>query len=72
MIVKNYYLLRKQLARKTGKPVSCFWRLVPTPGWMLSILDAIFDPQNVEEEEKFNIKRETEESSIESEKPAHY
>ena len=72
MIVKNYYLLRKQLARKTGKPVSCFWRLVPTPGWMLSILDAIFDPQNVEEEEKFNIKRDTEESSIESEKPAHY
>ena len=72
MILKNYYLLRKQLARKTGKPVSCFWRLVPTPGWMLSILDAIFDPQNVEEEEKFNIKRETEESSIESEKPAHY
>ena len=72
MIIKNYYLLRKQLARKTGKPVSCFWRLVPTPGWILSILDCIFDPQNVEEEEKFNIKRETEESSIESEKPAHY
>ena len=72
MIIKNYYLLRKQLARKTGKPVSCFWRLVPTPGWILSILDAVFDPQNVEEEEKFNIKRETEESSIESEKPAQY
>ena len=72
MIIKNYYLLRKQLARKTGKPVSCFWRLVPTPGWILSILDAVFDPQNVEEEEKFNIKRETEESSIESEKAEQY
>ena len=50
-IIKQYYKLRKRQSRESGKPVSCFWRLIPTPGWILSILDAIFDPENVEEEE---------------------
>ena len=71
-IIKHYYLLRKSNSRKTGKSISCFWGLISTPGWILEILDAIFDPQNMDEEEHFNIKRETEESSQESEKPGQY
>lgn len=64
--------MRKDNSRKTGRSISCFWDLIPTPGWILELLDLIFDPQNRDEVEHFNIKRETEESSQESEKPAQY
>ena len=47
--------MRKEEAKKANKPISCFWRLIPTPNWMLCILDFLLDPNSDEEEEHFNI-----------------